>query len=126
MDDLHDVGLSSQARNELEIFHLEVDGAHLGRLDLVGISFFGGRNDDFVHLGTSRLKVYFQGKVLFEVHLLASCGITYEAAKKINDRKLIRKLVTKLEEVMNIKNSTDPNTFIEDVLKDFNYYTQNM
>lgn len=51
---------------------------------------------------------------------------TYEAAKKINDYKLIRKLVTKLEDVMNIKCDQKPNDFIETVLKDFNYYTQNM
>ena len=51
---------------------------------------------------------------------------TYESARKINDYKLIRKLVVKLETVMNVKNETEPNVFIERVLKDFNYYTQNM
>lgn len=51
---------------------------------------------------------------------------TYESARKMNDYKLIRKLVVKLETVMNIKNESDPNVFIERVLKDFNYYTQNM
>jgi uncharacterized RDD family membrane protein YckC len=51
---------------------------------------------------------------------------TYEAAKKINDYKLIRKLVAKLEDVMKIECDRKPNDFIETVLKDFNYYTQSM
>ncbi|MFT6177035.1 MAG: putative RDD family membrane protein YckC [Bacteroidia bacterium] len=51
---------------------------------------------------------------------------TYENAKRMNNTKLISKLVEKLEGVMNIKNTMDQRVFIETVLKDFNYYTQNM
>jgi uncharacterized RDD family membrane protein YckC len=51
---------------------------------------------------------------------------TYENAIKINDTQLINKLVAKLESVMNIKSTTSPRLFISTVLKDFNYYTQNM
>ena len=51
---------------------------------------------------------------------------TYENAKTMNNTKLISKLVEKLEGVMNIKNTMDQRVFIETVLKDFNYYTQNM
>jgi uncharacterized RDD family membrane protein YckC len=51
---------------------------------------------------------------------------TFENAKKMHDVKLINKLVQKLEDVMNIKNQDDPTIFIDRVLKDFNYYTQNM
>jgi len=51
---------------------------------------------------------------------------TFESARKMKDVKLIRKLVTKLEDVMGIKNTDKPAKFINDVLKDFNYYTQNM
>ena len=51
---------------------------------------------------------------------------TFETARKMKDVKLIRKLVTKLEDVMGIKNTEKPEKFINDVLKDFNYYTQNM
>jgi len=51
---------------------------------------------------------------------------TYANAKKLGDKQLIDKLVTKLETVMKIKNDRNPNEFIELVLKDFNYYTQSM
>lgn len=51
---------------------------------------------------------------------------TYESAKKMNDVKLIRKLVEKLESVMGIKSKGEHGKFIDDVMKDFNYYTQNM
>jgi len=51
---------------------------------------------------------------------------TFESARKMRDVKLIRKLVVKLETVMGIKNKDKPERFINDVLKDFNYYTQNM
>ncbi|MGB1038094.1 MAG: RDD family protein [Bacteroidia bacterium] len=51
---------------------------------------------------------------------------TYEGAKKMKDEKLIRKLVNKLEVVMKIKCDTTNRQFIETVLKDFNYYTQDM
>ncbi|MDB4161313.1 RDD family protein [Bacteroidia bacterium] len=51
---------------------------------------------------------------------------TFESARKMKDVKLIRKLVVKLETVMGIKNTDKPEQFINDVLKDFNYYTQNM
>lgn len=51
---------------------------------------------------------------------------TYENAKKNKNEKLIRKLVTKLEDVMGIKNDLPNRQFIDIVLKDFNYYTQDM
>jgi uncharacterized RDD family membrane protein YckC len=51
---------------------------------------------------------------------------TYENAVKVNDTQLINKLVAKLESVMNIKSTMSPRLFISTVLKDFNYYTQNM
>lgn len=51
---------------------------------------------------------------------------TFETARKMKDVKLIRKLVVKLESVMGIQNTDKPEKFINDVLKDFNYYTQNM
>jgi hypothetical protein len=44
----------------------------------------------------------------------------------MNNTKLISKLVEKLEGVMNIKNTMNQRVFIETVLKDFNFYTQNM
>lgn len=51
---------------------------------------------------------------------------TYENAVKMNDSHLVKKLVQKLEKVMGIESGGDHGRFIEDVLKDFNYYTQNM
>jgi uncharacterized RDD family membrane protein YckC len=51
---------------------------------------------------------------------------TYENAVKLNDTKLLIKLVSKIENVINVKNDTTPRRFIDVVLKDFNYYTQNM
>jgi uncharacterized RDD family membrane protein YckC len=51
---------------------------------------------------------------------------TYQNAKRLGDKQLIDKLVLKLESVMKIKSDKKPNDFIEIVLKDFNYYTQNM
>lgn len=51
---------------------------------------------------------------------------TYENAVRMGDHNLVTKLVIKLEEVMGIKHKGDKSVFIEDVLKDFNYYTQNM
>ncbi len=51
---------------------------------------------------------------------------TYENAVRINDTKLMLKLVSKIEDVIQIKNTIEPKDFIRIVLKDFNYYTQNM
>jgi len=51
---------------------------------------------------------------------------TFENAIRMGDSNLVGKLVRKLEEVMGIKQKGDKKQFIEDVLKDFNYYTQNM
>lgn len=51
---------------------------------------------------------------------------TFNNAKRLGDEQLIAKLVAKLESVMKIKNDRKPAEFVELVLKDFNYYTQNM
>lgn len=51
---------------------------------------------------------------------------TFNNAKRLGDEQLVDKLVAKLESVMKIKNDRKPTEFIELVLKDFNYYTQNM
>lgn len=48
-------------------------------------------------------------------------------AKAKRDEKLVLKLVSKIEEVTGIKNQSANNwSFISTVLKDYNYYTQNM
>ena len=51
---------------------------------------------------------------------------TYDNAVQLNDTKLIKRLVKRLEEIMEIEAEGDPRAFIRDVLKDFNFYTQNM
>jgi uncharacterized RDD family membrane protein YckC len=52
---------------------------------------------------------------------------TFQKAVKKNDHEIIYKLVAKIENVTGIKNqSGDNNDFIRVVLKDYNYYTQNM
>lgn len=52
---------------------------------------------------------------------------TFQKAVKKNDHEIIYKLVAKIENVTGIRNqSGDNNDFIRIVLKDYNYYTQNM
>jgi len=52
---------------------------------------------------------------------------TFEAARANNNQPLIRKLVEKVETVTGIKNQSGNNhDFIRTVLKDYNFYTQNM
>ncbi len=51
---------------------------------------------------------------------------TLENARKTNDVKLVRKLVQKLESIMGVQHEGDHGKWVDGVLKDFNYYTQNM
>ncbi|MET0946707.1 MAG: RDD family protein, partial [Flavobacterium sp.] len=52
---------------------------------------------------------------------------TFQKAVKKNDHEIIYKLVAKIESVTGIKNQSGDNSdFIKVVLKDYNYYTQNM
>ncbi|MBF4466112.1 RDD family protein [Flavobacterium sp. LC2016-12] len=52
---------------------------------------------------------------------------TFQKAVKKNDHEIIYKLVAKIESVTGIKNQSGDNSdFIRVVLKDYNYYTQNM
>ena len=52
---------------------------------------------------------------------------TFQKAIKKNDHEIIYKLVAKIESVTGIKNQSGDNSdFIRVVLKDYNYYTQNM
>lgn len=50
---------------------------------------------------------------------------TYELALKTKDSSLIYRLIQKIEMALKIKNeSKDPYGFVDTILKDFNYYTQ--
>ena len=52
---------------------------------------------------------------------------TYQAALKTSDYEIINKLTSKIEAVTGIKNDLDSKKeFIQTILKDYNYYTQNM
>ena len=52
---------------------------------------------------------------------------TFQKALKKNDHEIIYKLVAKIESVTGIKNQSGDNSdFIRVVLKDYNFYTQNM
>ena len=51
---------------------------------------------------------------------------TFEVAIKNKDEKLIQRLVDKLEDVMKVKKTESNRDFVRKVLKDFNYYTQDM
>ena len=52
---------------------------------------------------------------------------TFQKALKKNDHEIIYKLVANIESVTGIKNQSGDNSdFIRVVLKDYNYYTQNM
>jgi hypothetical protein len=53
---------------------------------------------------------------------------TFLRAEAKNDYEIIYKLVHKIENVTGIKNQSigDPTGFIRTVLKDYNFYTQNM
>ncbi|OXA95801.1 RDD family protein [Flavobacterium hercynium] len=52
---------------------------------------------------------------------------TFQRAAKKNDYETIQKLVSKIETVTGIKNqSGDSHDFIRVILKDYNFYTQNM
>ncbi|KRD06446.1 transporter [Flavobacterium sp. Root901] len=52
---------------------------------------------------------------------------TYQSALAKNDHEIIYKLVAKIESVTGIKNQSGNNSdFIRVVLKDYNFYTQNM
>ncbi|MET3026714.1 RDD family protein [Flavobacterium sp. UW10123] len=52
---------------------------------------------------------------------------TYQKAAAKNDHEVIYKLVTKIESVTGIKNQSGNNgDFIRVILKDYNFYTQNM
>ncbi len=56
--------------------------------------------------------------------------IIKESFKKANDNKdveTVDKLITKIETVIQIKNEfREPSQFIDTIIKDYNYYTQNM
>lgn len=52
---------------------------------------------------------------------------TFQKAVKKNDHEIIYKLVAKIESVTGIKNQSGDNSdFIRVILKDYNFYTQNM
>ncbi|MNF14687.1 hypothetical protein D3C80_2169970 [compost metagenome] len=52
---------------------------------------------------------------------------TYQKAAAKNDHEVIYKLVAKIESVTGIKNQSGNNSdFIRVILKDYNFYTQNM
>lgn len=53
---------------------------------------------------------------------------TFQRAEAKNDYEIIYKLVSKIENVTGIKNQStgNPTDFIRTVLKDYNFYTQNM
>ena len=52
---------------------------------------------------------------------------TFQAAVKNSDSEIITKLTNKIEEVTGIKNDLESKKdFIKTILKDYNYYTQNM
>lgn len=52
---------------------------------------------------------------------------TYETAVKSADHEIIAKLVSKIESVTGIKSvSSSPMAFVDTIIKDYNYYTQNM
>lgn len=52
---------------------------------------------------------------------------TFQNAQAINDQEVIHKLVAKIESVTGIKNqSGNENDFLRVILKDYNFYTQNM
>ena len=52
---------------------------------------------------------------------------TFQAAVKNSDYEIITKLTNKIEEVTGIKNDLEnKKDFIKTILKDYNYYTQNM
>lgn len=52
---------------------------------------------------------------------------TFQSAIKTADYAIIMKLTNKIEQVTGIKNDLDsPREFIQTILKDYNYYTQNM
>lgn len=51
---------------------------------------------------------------------------TYLIAKKGRDRKTMKRLRTKLEEVMEVQSDQTDMEFIDTVMKDFNYYTQKL
>ncbi|MBR9861601.1 RDD family protein [bacterium] len=50
----------------------------------------------------------------------------YRTAVKMKNQKLMHQLVDKLESVMGVKCDIDERRFVSTVLKDFNYYTQQM
>jgi hypothetical protein len=52
---------------------------------------------------------------------------TFQNAIKSADYLVLTKLINKIEEVTGIKNDLDsPREFIQTILKDYNFYTQNM
>ena len=51
---------------------------------------------------------------------------TYQNAIRHRDAELMKKLVIKIEGIMDVKSEMRPRKFVETVLKDFNYYTQKM
>ena len=52
---------------------------------------------------------------------------TYQASLKKADSEILSKLVGKIEQVTGIKNDLDSKKeFVQTILKDYNYYTQNM
>lgn len=52
---------------------------------------------------------------------------TFQNAQARNDQEVIHKLVEKIESVTGIKNQSDnENDFLRVILKDYNFYTQNM
>ncbi|MEO7172591.1 RDD family protein [Flavobacterium sp.] len=52
---------------------------------------------------------------------------TFQAAVKKSDSEILNRLTSKIEQVTGIKNDLDSKKeFIQTILKDYNYYTQNM
>ena len=52
---------------------------------------------------------------------------TFQASLKNTDSEILNKLVGKIEQVTGIKNDlTSKKEFVQTILKDYNYYTQNM
>ena len=52
---------------------------------------------------------------------------TFQAALKKSDLEILSKLTSKIEQVTGIKNNLDSKKeFVQTILKDYNYYTQNM
>lgn len=51
---------------------------------------------------------------------------TFETARKGNDRDTLRKLKNKVEEVIGVTSEKETVAFLKIIIRDYNYYTQNM